>query len=199
MDICRLDLIHCLPLGTNARRNSMGQGVQWWCRSKVFLQLLIHQRWQTWPPMRALPAAEQRQVWRRSPSLGPWHPALRSTDRVGSVGQVGTGKINGAGAGWVGQSPGLARSLLEMECPTQAKNQPWCHSSWPGLDWSHSLHCPCCHLFPSLPRPPLASFSLWQGRGVGGPQSPVCDTQLKNKCFPCFFTLPSNSLQKSVD
>lgn len=47
-------------------------------------------------------AAEQRQVWSRSPSLGPWHPPLRSTHRVGSVGQVRTGKINGAGAGLVG-------------------------------------------------------------------------------------------------
>lgn len=30
-------------------------------------------------------------------------------------------KINGAGAGWVGQSPGLTRSLLKIECPAQAK------------------------------------------------------------------------------
>lgn len=58
------------------------------------------------------------------------HPPLRSTDTVGSVGQVGAVKINGAGAGWVGQSPGLTRSLLKIECPAQAKPDV----IHPGLD-----------------------------------------------------------------
>lgn len=100
------------------------------------------------------PAAEQRQVWGTRPSLGPWHPPLRSTHRVGSVGQVRTGKINGAGAGWGGQSPGRTRSPLETECPTQAKNQSGCHSARLGLAWrwaGASPAAPAAHPVPPVP------------------------------------------------
>ena len=119
-------LLAVSPRGLMHPGTARARGVEtWWQNRAAFLQLLIHQCQQTRPPARApAPAAEQRQVWSRSPSLGPWHPPLGSTtDRVGSVSQVGTVKINGAGAGWVGQSPGLTRSLLEIECPAQAKNQ----------------------------------------------------------------------------
>ena len=96
-------------------------------------------------PLRAsASAAEQRQVWSRSPSLGSGHPPLRSTGRVVSVGQVRPGKINGAGAGCVcvggGDNNHLARQGLppappETECPAQAKKQSGCHSAWLGLAW----------------------------------------------------------------
>lgn len=65
----------------------------------------------------------------QEPCLGPSHPPVRSTDRGGSVGLVGTAKINGAGAGRVGQSPGLTRSLVEIKCPTRA----CCYPVWGGI------------------------------------------------------------------
>lgn len=113
-----------------------------------------------------VPAAEQRQVWGGSPSLGPWHPPLRSTHRVGSVGQVRTQKINGAGAGLKGgQSPGQTRSPVETECPTQARNQSRRHSAWLGLAWrgaEASSAVSAAHPIPS-PQPHLASSSLHHG------------------------------------
>lgn len=112
------------------------------------------------------PAAEQRQVWSTRPSLGPWHPPLRSTHRVGSVGQVRTGKINGAGAGLGGGSH-LAGQGPPWRLSAQHRPRTKADVIQPGSDWPQGGLGPA--LLPLLPIlfpvpclswPQLASLSL---------------------------------------
>jgi hypothetical protein len=125
---------------------------------------------------------------------GPMHPPLRSTDRRGSVDLVGTGKINGAGAGWGGTVTWSDKVPPGDWVPDPGKEPGLtsCSLGWDlaGGSWSqlHWLYC-----LPGL-WPHLVYHRKPREKPLEANLAPSCKTNLF-----CFSNCPRNSLQKCID